>query len=199
MNTNENTTLPFLDLIFNYTLGIFILFAIAFLLIRPITKKSEVSTQAEYLITVTWPLNNPDDVDTWLQDPMGNVAFFRNKERGLMHLDRDDLGHANDTIFLPDGTKVIYPHNQELMTIRGFVPGEWVLNIHMYRKNQNEATTVNVKMEKLNPSVKTVILKNIILTDNWDEVTVSRFEMTSSGDIIGFDDTYKKLITVGTQ
>ena len=37
-------------------------------MIQPILKKAEVHTQAEYIITVTWPLNNADDVDVWLED-----------------------------------------------------------------------------------------------------------------------------------
>ena len=49
-----------------------------------------------------------------------------------MHLDRDDLGDKNDKIYLPDGSMIKVPQNQELLTIRGIVPGEYVLNIHMY-------------------------------------------------------------------
>ena len=115
-----------------------------------------------------------------------------------MHLDRDDLGLANDTIYLPDGSLVKYPYNQEIMTIRGIIPGEWTLNVHLYRKNQHETSTpVTIKMEKLNPFVRTIILKDIILEEQWDEATVSRFEMTNAGKIVGFDDTYKKLVSVG--
>ena len=190
---------PFIDLLFNLLLGYAFLFLISFLLIQPILKKAEVHTQAEYIITVTWPLNNPDDVDTWLEDPLGNVIYFQNKEAGLAHLDRDDLGNANDTIYLADGSKVHYPYNQEILTIRGFIGGEWTLNLHMYnKKSKNLTTTARVTVDKLNPKLKTIIAKDIILGERGDEVTVARFEMGSSGDILAVNDIPKNLIKLGT-
>jgi len=196
-NIKSDESTPLLDLLFNMLLIFFVFWVITMVNIQEEKAKS-ITTKAEFVITVTWPLNDSNDVDTWLQDPMGNTAFFRNKQRAMMHLDRDDLGSANDSFSLPDGTLVVYPYNQEIMTIRGIIPGEWILNIHLYRKNQSKTPTiVNVKMEKLNPSVRTIILKDIVLEEQWDEVTVSRFEMIGSGKIIGFDDTFKQLVNVG--
>ena len=77
------------------------LFIIAFLLISPIKKKKEIEQKAEYVVTVVWPNEHTDDVDTWLEDPAEKLMSFRNKEIGLLHLDRDDLGHLNDTQFVP--------------------------------------------------------------------------------------------------
>lgn len=188
---------PFIDMLFNMLLGFAFLFMISFLLIQPIIKKAEVSTQAEFVVTVTWPLNNTDDVDVWLEDPVGNLVFFRNKAAGLMHLDRDDLGSLNDTMYLVDGSVIKYPYNQEILTIRGFVPGEWVLNVHMYKKREKEPTSVRVTVDKLNPKFKPIILKTVDLSENWQEETIGRLEMTSSGEIMGIDLLPKKLVKVG--
>ena len=195
----ENDSTPFVDLLFNLLLGFAFLFIISFLMIQPILKKAEVHTQAEYIITVTWPLNNKDDVDTWLEDPLGNVVYFKNKEAGLSHLDRDDLGDMNDVIVLADGTMVKYPYNQEILTIRGFVGGEWTLNLHMYSKREKTPTTARVTVDKLNPALKTIIAKDIILGERGEEVTVARFEMGSSGDILSVNDMPKGLIQLGEQ
>ena len=195
----ENDSTPFVDLLFNILLGFAFLFIISFLMIQPILKKAEVHTQAEYIITVTWPLNNKDDVDTWLEDPLGNVVYFKNKEAGLSHLDRDDLGDMNDVIVLADGTTVRYPYNQEILTIRGFVGGEWTLNLHMYSKREKTPTTARVTVDKLNPTLKTIIAKDIILGERGEEVTVARFEMGSSGDILSVNDMPKGLIQLGEQ
>jgi len=195
----ENDSTPFVDLLFNLLLGFAFLFIISFLMIQPILKKAEVHTQAEYIITVTWPLNNKDDVDTWLEDPLGNVVYFKNKEAGLSHLDRDDLGDMNDVIVLADGTTVKYPYNQEILTIRGFVGGEWTLNLHMYSKREKTPTTARVTVDKLNPTLKTIIAKDIILGERGEEVTVARFEMGSSGDILSVNDMPKGLIQLGEQ
>jgi hypothetical protein len=144
----------FLDLLFNTLIGFVLLFIIAFLSINPKNKDADIKTKAEFVITVTWNVNSKDDVDTWLQDPAGNVLHFRQKDIGLAHLDRDDLGIINDSITLKDGRIIEYPHNQELTTIRGFVGGEWVLNVHMYNKRDPDPTLVEIRMDKLNPHGK---------------------------------------------
>jgi hypothetical protein len=184
----------FLDLLFNTLIGFVLLFIIAFLSINPKNKDADIKTKAEFVITVTWNVNSKDDVDTWLQDPAGNVLHFRQKDIGLAHLDRDDLGIINDSITLKDGRIIEYPHNQELTTIRGFVGGEWVLNVHMYNKRDPDPTLVEIRMDKLNPRVETVFYKKVTMGQTWEEVTVTRFVMSEQGDIISWDDLPKKLI-----
>ena len=176
----------FLDLLFNTLVGFVLLFVIAFLLINPSIKKADIKTKAEFVIAVTWNDNSQDDVDTWLQDPAGNVLHFRQKDVGLAHLDRDDLGKINDTITLDDGRRIEYTHNQELTTIRGFVTGEWVLNVHMYKKRDSNPTLVEVRIDKLNPKVQTLFYKKIVMKSKWEEVTVTRFVMTNQGDKSSF-------------
>ena len=202
------SSISFNDLLFNTLLGFVFLFICAFLLIAPITKKA-IETKAEFIISVTWDPESKDDVDVWLQDPAGNVLFFRQRDTGLMHLDRDDLGRLNDKILLPNGDSVEYLYNQEIVTIRGILPGEWVLNVHMYRKRDGfddtaspeeqylstaDPTTVEIKMEKLNPELQIILYKKVILRENWQEETVARFTMTSDGDIIDINDLPKSLI-----
>jgi len=188
----------FLDLLFNTLVGFVFLFIIAFLLINPSLKKADIKTKAEFVITVTWSDNSQDDVDTWLQDPAGNVLHFRQRDVGLAHLDRDDLGKINDTIILEDGRRVEYPHNQELTTIRGFLPGEWVLNVHMYNKRDANPILVEVRIDKLNPKVETVFYKKVVMKTRWEEITVTRFVMTNQGDIIDWDDLPKTLVKIAS-
>jgi hypothetical protein len=122
------------------------------------------------------------------------VLHFRQRDIGLAHLDRDDLGLINDTITLKDGRVVKFPHNQELTTIRGFVDGEWVLNVHMYKKRDPNPTLVEVRIDKLNPRIQTVLYKKIMMNQTWEEVTVTRFVMSEQGDILSLDDLPKKLL-----
>jgi hypothetical protein len=112
----------------------------------------------------------------------------------MAHLDRDDLGNINDTLTLDDGRSIEYAHNQELTTIRGFITGEWVLNVHMYKKRDSDPTQVEVRIDKLNPKVQTLLYKKIVMNHTWEEVTVTRFIMTNQGDIIDWDDLPKKLL-----
>ena len=65
---------------------------------NPIPKTGVINPKAEYIITVSWADNNPDDIDTYVQSPTGGLVWFRGKEEGFVHLDRDDRGLLNDTI-----------------------------------------------------------------------------------------------------
>jgi hypothetical protein len=198
----DNTAMS--DLLLNMLLGIFFMFAISFMLIAPILDAADIKKpKAEYLIMMTWPDNNNDDVDIWIEDPTGSVLYYDNKEVGIMHLDRDDLGWKKDIIVLSDGRIIKYIHNQEIVTIRGFISGEWIINIHMYKKfdidlypdkKTGTPTKVEVKITKLNPKVKIVFVKRIILDTKWQEETITRFTMTANGNILLWSDLSKKLI-----
>jgi len=169
-------------------LGFVFLFIMAFLLISPQKKKADIETKAEYVITLTWDDKSFDDVDLWIQDPLYNIVFFREREKGFAHIDKDDLGAYNDTIIMPNGVEVKLKINQELGTIRGFIPGEWIINIHMYRKRDNMPTTVEVKIQKLNPTITQIVYKKYIMETHWEEITVARLEMTADGEIIDMED-----------
>ena len=192
---------PFLDLLFNTLLGFVLLFTMAFMMMNVEKQDANAKMKAEYLISITWQDKSADDVDVWLEDPHGNVLFFRNKEIPMAHLDRDDLGLINDTIILPNGHREVLERNQEIVTIRGFIPGEWILNIHMYRKNDPGPSTVEVKVDKINPKFTTIFRKKYTMATYWEEITVGRFTMSEDGKIMSMDELPKKLIrstAVGT-
>jgi hypothetical protein len=185
----------FLDLLFNTLVGFVMLFIIAFLLISPIKKKKDIEQKAEYVITVTWPNGFKDDVDTWLQDPTEKLMSFRRKEVGLMHLDRDDLGHLNDNQFVPGVGSINYPYNREITTIRGIMRGEYILNIHMYRKEGKRPVPVTVTLEKLNPTVKLIYSTTQILSVKWEEKTIIRFTLNPDGEVIDTRFLYMPLVS----
>jgi len=99
------TSIAFIDLLFNITIGLTMLFIIAFLLINPVAKKGNVIVNAEFIITLSWPNDSQDDIDLYLKDPAGNIVYFKQKDIGLTNLDRDDLGTSNDTIETATGKK----------------------------------------------------------------------------------------------
>ena len=180
---HSNTS--FLDILFNTLVGFVLLFIIAFLLISPVKKKKEIEQKAEYVISVTWPGHLSDDVDSWLEDPTGKVMYFRKREVGLMHLDRDDLGTLNDSQFVPGIGMVNYPHNREITTIRGIMPGEYVFNVHLYRKRRsgNYPIPVTVLIEKLNPHVRLLYSTTVELKEFWEEKTIIRFVLDVDGEV----------------
>ena len=132
MRRSNHVGIGFTDLLFNALLGFVVMFVLAVLLINPIAKSGAVDAKAEFLITLSWPEGRREDVDLYVQDPAGEMVWFRSREAGLMHLDRDDLGERNDVIEVA-GRQVRNPLNQEIVSIRGILPGEYVVNLHLYR------------------------------------------------------------------
>jgi hypothetical protein len=148
------STIAFIDILFNILIGFVFLFLIAFLLINPVTKKNDIISPAEFLVVLSWPDKLDDDLDLWLRAPGGETVGFRSKEVGIFHLERDDLGNANDQIIY-SGNKIAVQKNQETIAIRGIYPGEYLVSVMYYAtydsKNPNKTIPINVEVIKINP------------------------------------------------
>jgi hypothetical protein len=184
---------PFSDLLFNTLLAVVMLFAVAMMVMNPKAKTGVIDAKAEFIITVTWPDLNPNDLDTWVQDPGGNLVWFRAREGGMMHLDRDDRGLSNDTITI-NGQQVINPLNQEVVTIRGFAPGEYTVNLHYYETKNGEPVSAKVSVVKVNPRAVVVYYGEVLLQRKGDEVTAVRFSVDRDGQVTGVNTLAKTLV-----
>ncbi len=195
-SSRRSTSDPFTDLLFNALLGFTFLFLIAIMFMNPVAKKGIIDPKAEYIITVAWPDNSPDDVDTWVEDPNGNLIWFRNREAGLVHLDRDDRGQVNDTINV-NGEEIQNPLNQEVITIRGVVPGEYIVNVHYYATETQLPLPVTVKVSKVNPALEIVYYGDTLLEKKGDEKTAVRFVIDKSGKVSQISHISKSLVVFG--
>jgi len=193
----QNNNISFIDLIQNTLIGFIMLFIIAFMMIKPIDERPPMEKHAQFIITVTWDSKTNDDVDTWLQSPEGTIIYFKNQKTDVAHLDRDDIGIVRDTIEHSDGTKEIIYINQEILTIRGIIAGEWVLNVHMYSKRDPGPANVVVTIDKITP-YRRVLRKQVKMKDRGDEITIARFTMDRKGNIFKIDDVYKSLVIFET-
>ena len=199
------SNLAFVDFLFILLLAFISMFILALILINPVTKKSEVERKAEFLITLEWDKESRDDVDIWVEDPLGKVVSFRNKTVDVMHLDKDDLGQLNDTIRFPDGSTQVIHLNREVVTLRGWVAGEYTINAHMYNKRDRthpsdansygHPTNVKVEMLRINP-YKILFEEKFILTHRGEEVTIRRVTLNKDGDIIATNKREKSFVTL---
>ena len=169
----------FSALLFNSLKAITFMFFISFAMINKPADEGKVDPKAEMLITVGWPDNNPDDVDTYVMDPAGNIVWYTQREAGLMHLDRDDRGMFKDDLLF-NGEEITNPLNQEIISFRGLEDGEYVVNVVHYIANSTARLPVSVKVEKLNPTVKVIYYQTLSMTGTGDEQTAVRF--TLDGD-----------------
>ena len=148
------STIAFIDILFNILIGFVFLFLVAFLLINPVAKKNDIISPAEFLVILTWPADLNDDIDIWLRGPGGEYVGFRSKEVGIFHLERDDLGYANDTV-VHGNNEIAVKKNQETIAIRGIYPGDYLISAMYYSSydlNQPAKTIpLNVEVIKINP------------------------------------------------
>jgi hypothetical protein len=192
-SSDDGTFVPFTDILFNALLGFAVMVFIAFALIRPDAKTGDIEVNADMIITVSWPDGLPDDIDTYVEDPAGNVVWYHKREAGLVHLDRDDRGTYRDTI-LVNGQEIAYPLNQETVTIRGIIAGEYVINVYYYLNQSPGTVPVTVKVEKINPEVSVVYFGTVDLVREGQEETVARFTLDTDGNVTGLNSVPKSLI-----
>jgi len=143
----------FRDMLYLLSLSFAVLLIYALILIHPPAKKSEVERKAEFLIILEWDERSIADIDLWVMDSQNNIVWFAQKTGGFLHLDKDDLGQRNDRIMVDGKEKIIYL-NREVVTIRGIVPGEYIVNVHAYRKTKEAPVNGYVKLLKLNPYIE---------------------------------------------
>ena len=173
---------PFTDLLFNVLLGFILLFFVAILFLSPAEKTGLVDIEAEYVIAVTWPEGAEQDIDVYVEDPSGELTWFRNRNGALVHLDRDDRGSLNDTLEV-DGREVVNPLNQEVAAVRGTVPGEYTVNVHWYEGDSDAAVPVSVTVSRVNPVYTVAYHGTTTLEAEGTEKTAVRFTIAPDGSV----------------
>jgi hypothetical protein len=185
---------PFYDMLFNMLIAFVFCFIVALLAMNPkALKAGDIPSKAEYIVNVSWPDRNPNDIDTWVQDPGGNLVWFRAREAGLMYLDRDDRGDANDAIVI-NGQRIQSPFRQEVVTIRGIVPGEFTVNLQYYQSRDGQPVEVTVSVIKVNPKAEVVFYGQTKLARQGDEATAARFTVLVDGKVVNANTLPKSLV-----
>lgn len=191
----------FVDLLLGMLVCILCITILMAALVAPIKKDQGAEVKAEFLITATW--NEDCDIDLYLEDPNGAVLNFRQRESMTAHLEFDSRGEFNNLITLADGTKVRPRQFSEVITLRSVVPGEYIVNVHLFGVKAMDSafrgtsfkTSVTVKIQKLNPSVVVVADKTINISEIWEEQTAVRFTINSSNEVVRTSDLKKNLVT----
>ena len=196
----------YIDLLLNFMVGLVFISILS----QPIQNKKTdegMKKNAEMVIQVDWPNNLDCDVDIWVRDPMGNLVFFNQKDRGLMHIERDDLGFRNDIITttrdLLTGKPAANDINEEVWVLRGKVAGEFNVNIHLYacrigdmqlKVNDPINVPVTVLFVKVNPDYQILQTEKLVFDHVWQELTVLNFTLDQDGNIVSSDKIYHNLV-----
>lgn len=200
---HDDTEVALANFALTFAKALLVFCVILFLLINPKQREEDgVKPKIEYLITIEWPKNVDYDVDVWIRDPEEKVLYYDKKEVDFLNLERDDLGSKNDSVSLNGGV-IKVENNQELVSIRGFKPGEYVINAHLYSADRSSNArpvypiTVTITIQKMNPNVTTVYRGTAELSTVRQEVHIVRFNLDSDGRSSGFSNDMPVLLREG--
>jgi hypothetical protein len=173
------------DVCINLVLVFAVLLRLSIVMANAEQQKNHQTTHAAFLVKINWPSESKDDVDLYVGDPLNQIVYFRQKQIGLMSLDRDDTGREQNMVTLPDGRVVQSQFNEEQVNIRGIIEGEYVVNLHMYRKSDDLPTKVEVALFKSGAGGDMEIHKQMVtLTTEREEETAFRFTLTRDGGVV---------------
>jgi hypothetical protein len=130
------------------------------------------------MVEARWADELDTDVDLWVQAPGDVPVGYSNKSGLIFNLLRDDLGRNADPTQL----------NYEVSYSRGIPPGEYTVNLHMYRNKSKVSpvkVTVVTSVKKPNSeSAKQILTSSIDLVTENQETTVYRFKLTDAGELV---------------
>lgn len=129
------------------------------------------------MIEARWPDNVDADVDLWVQAPGDVPVGYSNKGGSIFNLLRDDLGTRADATGL----------NYEISFARGLPPGEYTVNLHLYRNELGGDVPVTVVASVKaadQQSSKQILASSVALTREGQEITVFRFRLDAAGALV---------------
>jgi len=183
MRERYSSNLAFNDILFNALLGFVTLFILVLVLVNPISKQNDIPAYAEIMIILEWDGEVVDDLDIWVIGPgMEFPLSFQNKTSGFMHLDRDDLGTSSDTVLI-DGVTQIIKINREVVNMRGIMPGDYFVNVHVYsRPTTTEPTSFTVSLIDINPYKEAIHVQHHVTMRN-EVFKIPAFTVDAEGNI----------------
>lgn len=201
LNKNKyKSTIGFTDLLFNLLVGFVYLFIIAFILINPIQKKQDVPKKAEFMVVIEWPNKFNDDIDLWVKSPDGKTVSFVKKEAGIMNLEKDDLGVANDSTVDEYGQRKVIYINREVITIRGILAGQYQVAAHVYSMRPKNDTlkdipqVIRFKLIKINPYKEQIILEKFY-NMRGQVISLANFWVDEDGKFVKYNTLENNIVT----
>jgi hypothetical protein len=130
------------------------------------------------IVEVRWPDEIDADVDLWVQAPGDMPVGYSNKGGAAFNLLRDDLGNRVDVTGL----------NYETSYSRGVLPGEYTVNLHLYRNPSKTypvpVTVVTSVKRRADLAARQLLASKVLLVREGEEMTVYRFRLSEAGALV---------------
>ena len=148
--------------------------------LNPRGENAQASTEppGNVIVEVRWPDELDSDVDLWVEAPGDIPVGYSNKGGAIFNLLRDDLGQRADATDL----------NYEVTYSRGIPPGEYTINVHLYR-NAGAVLPIPVTVVtsvKKSPTerARQLLASKVELVREGQELTVYRFRLAEGGELV---------------
>lgn len=179
-DSGDDSGIIFRDVVTLALIGILALVIILLMHINPPgdNADADVVPPGNVIVEISWPSELDDDLDLWVQAPGDVPVGYSNKGGQVFNLLRDDLGHSGD----PSDV------NLETAYSRGFPPGEYTVNVHLYRNKSQTlpiAVTVVARVKAtVEAAAKNLISRTIEINRQGEEQTAFRFRLTPQGELV---------------
>ena len=145
----------------------------------PGEKRAEnVDPPGNVIVELRWPDEVDSDIDLWVQAPGDKPVGYSNKGGIIFNLLRDDLGRRADATGM----------NYEVSYSRGIPPGEYTVNVHLYRNPSRSypipVTVVTSVKKTTKESAKQILASKYELGREGEEHTIFRFELDDEGNLV---------------
>jgi hypothetical protein len=141
-----------------------------------------VTTFGQFAVTMS--SKTADDLDLFVRDPHGDIAWFGHLQAGALSLEHDQIPGVTDPV--ADGV-------HELTVIREAAAGEYVANVYVY--NGNHPATVTVALWDLRGWRRRVLLQRTLrLTAQGEQKTAFRWQLNAGGHYSGHNELPANLV-----
>jgi hypothetical protein len=132
-----------------------------------------VTTFGQYAVTMT--SKTTDDLDLYVRDPRGDVAWYGSLQAGALSLEHDQIPGVTDP--KPDGV-------HELTVIREATQGEYVANVQVYRGSGPAIVTVQL-WDLRGLHKRMVLSRDFSVRFSGQQATAFRWRLNAAGNLAG--------------
>tara|TARA_Y100000310_G_scaffold343589_1_gene451969 strand:- start:1082 stop:1639 length:558 start_codon:yes stop_codon:yes gene_type:complete len=146
-------------------------------------KKKEADIQGDLMVEIFWEDGLRSDVDLWVVAPDGVAVGYSNAKGQIWNLLRDDRGDVRD----------LTNRNSEIAYSRGFVEGEYIVNVHLYSARDPLPIDVEVAVRIKKSVVRDIHYETVTLKFKSEEITAIRFTLDKDGNVVSKNKNYHKI------
>ena len=176
---DDESNIIFRDVILLALTGFIFMVVLLLPFVNPPTDNSNTTDPpGNVIVELFWDNQRDVDIDLWVKAPDDIPVGYSNKGGLFFNLLRDDLGKYKDNS----------PVNYEVSYSRGISEGSYIVNLHLYREDENPFKPINAKLVVSVVDPDTNKRRQILLSEKklyvvGEELTIFQFVLDKKGNL----------------